>query len=360
MSLKIDVNYLSKEDLEYELAIRGFHEECSVEEMRSCLRRLLKLEREGKLIARSPRPINEEEEISTVERRIKDLKILLQDASSDKLQKIHRKVDATVTHLLNRATRIESTDPMITDRRSKALNKLLKVMELIMPLSTEEVAAEETIIPVQDRACATNSEDPPEQQNPNQQFSGQDVEDAEVETPHIGSRNLMFSRHDGRVLRTQTPIKDWGLKFSGGSGASLLAFLDDLDHYRQARNATERDLFYGAIDLFSGPALVWFRSVRKKVSSWEELEKKLREDFLEEDFEDGLLAEISNRTQNRNETFRMYVAVMESSFAQLPTPLSEARKLKIIMDNSLPYFYEKLRMYNPRSIEELLRCGSVT
>lgn len=67
------------------------------------------------------------------------------------------------------------------------------------------------------------------------------------------------------------PVSKWNIKFSGEmkiENFSLSAFLERVEETRIARNVTEQDLFNSAIDLFSGKALIWYRSIRKTVRDW--------------------------------------------------------------------------------------------
>ncbi|KAL1140015.1 hypothetical protein AAG570_006992, partial [Ranatra chinensis] len=160
------------------------------------------------------------------------------------------------------------------------------------------------------------------------------------------------------IRQTQVPVRDWGVSFSGdGQGPSLPSFLDDVDHYRRARHVSERDLFFRACDLFRGPAAIWYRSVRREVTSWEDLEDRLRQEFEDEDCEDRLMAEIMSRTQGPDEQFGTYVAIMKTYFSRLPSPLSETKKLHILKRGVSPYFYDRICVFDPISVDEFLERG---
>lgn len=93
----------------------------------------------------------------------------------------------------------------------------------------------------------------------------------------------------------------WGLKFRGAHNESLSAFLQSVDELCVARNVSQAQLMRSALDLFEGRAKQWYRSIRKSVNSWVELVSALKEEYQPHDYEEKLLEEIKNRTQEERE-----------------------------------------------------------
>lgn len=62
-------------------------------------------------------------------------------------------------------------------------------------------------------------------------------------------------------------VYKWNLHFCGDDNFSLNSFLDRVDELSVARKITKEDLLGSAIDLFSGRALLWYRSIRQSVKS---------------------------------------------------------------------------------------------
>ena len=91
------------------------------------------------------------------------------------------------------------------------------------------------------------------------------------------------------------PVCKWGLIFSGEASDDLCAFLERVKELVGDRNVSSRDLSHDAVDLFSGNALIWYRSVRDRLSDWNCLEKVFRKDFLPSDYDDLLWAQIKQR-----------------------------------------------------------------
>jgi len=158
--------------------------------------------------------------------------------------------------------------------------------------------------------------------------------------------------------RSSIPVKDWGLKFSGEKGGpSLFSFLEDVNHYRLARNVSPLELHKSAIDLFTGTALMWYKTIHQDVRSWEELVTLLKEEFVDDFYEEELMREINLRTQGKEEKLSTFIMIMKTYFSRLPTPLSEERKVRIIMKNMNPYYYDRMRGQNFLCINEVLRAG---
>lgn len=63
--------------------------------------------------------------------------------------------------------------------------------------------------------------------------------------------------------------------------------MERVDELRSARRISQDELFRSAVDLFTGPALIWYRSIRSTVDCWEALEA-VRRDFFPGDYDDEL------------------------------------------------------------------------
>lgn len=160
-----------------------------------------------------------------------------------------------------------------------------------------------------------------------------------------------------RVTVNNLAINKWNLKFDGESGLS--SFLERVDELRVARGVSEDQLFTAAVELFSGNALVWYRSVRDKVSSWDQLVSALRAAFLPADYEAALWEEIRNRSQGPYETVTVYIAVMENLFRRLPHVPCESTRLTFIRRNLQPYLHSQLALATVSSIAELTRVCKI-
>lgn len=154
--------------------------------------------------------------------------------------------------------------------------------------------------------------------------------------------------------RKLVPISQWGLKFSGGDNMSVNAFIERVVELKDARNATNQDLWRYAIDLFDGEALIWYRANREYVDNWDDLVTLLKRTFQKPFYQEELLLEINSRTQGKDESVIIYIAVMQNMFKRLPNRLTEQEKLTIILKNLQPYYQRALCRDEIYSISDLI------
>jgi hypothetical protein len=121
------------------------------------------------------------------------------------------------------------------------------------------------------------------------------------------------------VSTQQIPVCKWGITFSGKVlEMSVNSFLERVEEYRVARGVSTHELLASAIDLLEGPALIWYRSVRSTVHSWEEFVRLIRLEYLPFDYEHELWSEIRHRVQGAEESVGAYFACMINLFNRLP------------------------------------------
>jgi hypothetical protein len=334
MGSKIDVYRLNKEELEYELTVRGISGEATVEDMRKTLKQILQLESEGRVISRSPsKKLDPMSELSVCSQKLAGLEKQLETFGEKKSSSAYRRLDTQMTHVLNRVERIEPTDELGAEQRSDMLKALLRCFQRL----------EEKSEPTAEPGPRPDLESEPIRDGQSQRVSPPPMRQGSVQTV---------------VKKTQVPVKDWGITFSGTDlGLSVQAFVEEVEFLSRARNTPKEDLFPAAIDLFTGPAAIWFRAVYKEVSSWDELIVKLREEFEPPDYEEQLWEEIKGRTQGSEERIGLYVATMKNYFSRLRSPPSEKEKLRVIQRNLLPYFVDRLSLTQVESLDHLLTIG---
>ncbi|CAG4957097.1 unnamed protein product [Colias eurytheme] len=142
-----------------------------------------------------------------------------------------------------------------------------------------------------------------------------------------------------QILRHKlVPISQWGVQFSGDTSVSVNAFIERVNELKYARNATDEDLWRHAIDFFKGDALIWFRANREYIENWNELVILLKRNFQSPYYQEELLAEAKSRTQGSNESVVIYVSAMQNLFNRLPNKISEMEKIMIIIKNLQPYY----------------------
>lgn len=157
--------------------------------------------------------------------------------------------------------------------------------------------------------------------------------------------------------RHHVPVFKWGLQFNCNLNQSVGSFLQRVEELRRARGVSEEELFQSAVDLFQGTALIWYRSTLGRIKSWRELCKELRTVFQSPDYDIRLQREIMNRFQGQDEPIDLYIASMEGLFGRLTTQVGEDVRLRQLMDNMNPHLQDRLAMEEIRTIEELRSRG---
>ncbi|KOB65407.1 Gag polyprotein [Operophtera brumata] len=126
------------------------------------------------------------------------------------------------------------------------------------------------------------------------------------------------------------------LKFNGKSCVHV--FIQRMNEFCMSRNISHTKLLTYGIEMFTEQALHWYRSVKDDVNSWDDLTKLLVADFSQFDYDYRLVSEIRSRTQGDAENIVIYFAMMSELFSRLSKPMSEAEKLEILLHNIRPCY----------------------
>ncbi|XP_049866784.1 uncharacterized protein LOC126367339 [Pectinophora gossypiella] len=145
------------------------------------------------------------------------------------------------------------------------------------------------------------------------------------------------------------------LKYSGKT--CVRSFIQKVNEFIQVRNISKEKLLTFAYEIFTGDALHWFRCVKDRVESWDELVVLLKNDFGQKDYDYRLLAEIRARTQGEHENITIYLSIMHGLFARLDKALSQQDQLEIIRHNIRPCYASTLAaVSNITDLETLKQC----
>ncbi|KAG5862597.1 hypothetical protein JTB14_017174 [Gonioctena quinquepunctata] len=125
MEGKVEVNRLEKEELSYELDIRGITGLTTVDSMRKSLRNLLKLEKAGTSLTFPSYPFTFDEDSVYIERKISEIEILVTDFSDSETSSSFSKIYSKLLHVFERTERSVSTKDEEHSKRSTFLIKLL-------------------------------------------------------------------------------------------------------------------------------------------------------------------------------------------------------------------------------------------
>lgn len=335
MNKKSDIERLVKDELIYEIRIRGGIETGSVADLRKELRCLLKVEKNASFVLPSY-PYSYDEDVVAINLIISSLERDVETFVGTKGSSEYHKFEARLNHAQGRLERTVAETEEQRQAKSQLLMKLTRIAIVLedsvrktrrssvkssVPLDVTLISAVEGI-----SVNESSSEGENEEESPVESQSAKPI-----------------------------PVVHWKLKFSGeAKGNTLCGFLERVDELRIARNVSKGQLFRSAVDLFEGQALVWYRANRYSFSTWEELVVGLKQTFLPRDYDEKLYQEIRKRTQGDGENIAVYVAIMDSLFTRLSAKIPERTKLHILMKNITPFYQSQLALTNVDSITHLV------
>lgn len=389
---RVFVNYLLKDELSFELLIRGVDSTgLKVDDRRKLLRTQLRLEGSDPSLSKGYARVELDtpSELDICGSKLETLVSLIDEFRLKPLTSEYNKLYTRVMHVLTRvkyvpvAENIKETISKIESCCSNLLDSLSSIFENPeIHYNDLAVAMERSILSVQEGASM-----PPGDgvdvfvQNDGEHQESTRVDkkdtDAHASTPASPSheqepafvsrvRNLNFHPRPSVILAhnqpvmpgtsvPSVPVVKWNLKFCGdATRMGLNCFLERVEELQIARNVSDGQLLSSAVDLFEGQALIWFRSIRNRVHGWPELVKQLRLNFLPLDYDEELWSEIRARKQGSDEKPNLYVAVMINMFNRLTGSVADQDRLKYILKNLHPYYASHLSLVPITSIDELI------
>lgn len=378
------INGLLSDELTWELIIRNV--ECkssTVDQKRKILRMTIRSEKMDPSIKNTYKraDLDEEEELLICVQKLNELESLCKEFSKQPLSKNLKQLEARVQHTFDRLRYIKISEV----NKDRYINLESRCWELLDHLGD---IAEGTDILQNDVASFLEDKDKvlskgkhvtilenplcnipgtshssPSQivdHNPLKNKLERQVTDEFIP----GIRNLNFSNFDNSSLNRSScsdltyivPVSKWNIKFSGNTQKlGVNEFLERVNELRNARNVSSQQLFNSAVDLFEGQALIWYRAIKHRVSTWNELATLLRSDFLPLDYDEELWSEIRARKQGQDEKPSIFIAVMINLFHRLSSPPEMSQQLKQIIKNLHPYYASHLSLMEVESLDSLSR-----
>lgn len=325
----MDLQRLNRNELEYELNARGIKDVSgeTAASMRSKLRELMRNELFGQVAFDESFVPDFDGELSTCLAKIAELDNYVKTQTMISLHSNEsRYVDTKLRHLFSRLERLKSED--------EAFNR--NIRDLVTKLHEIESLYENKLGKDNSRPGSVA-------------LSSSSVRQDGGDPPTAVSTGL-------NIPRLRVPVHKWGIFFSGDKGSlSVNAFLERINELSLSRGVSTEDLKDSVVELLNGSALVWYRSVRDRLRTWDDFVEQLRRDFLPCDYEHDLWAEIRARKQGTNERVSEYVAAMLNLFSRLPKTPLESEKLAILSRNIAPYYIHGLGLQEIRTVEELVQ-----
>lgn len=344
--IKIEPDRLSKEELEYELNVRGITPQGTVKELVKILRECYSLENEGQTFNHELK-LNINDELVICRDKLKDVETFLNNSFTDKLI---RKIQSKLGHILYRIKRINPQEDDDIKSKSDLLSSALSCFQVFKKKQEIFKLKDREPLDMSFQQSLMNSPNyPPPQANlPNQTSSP-------VQQTNYSLQNLS-NQMNNLNLDPKIKISNWGLTFNGESDSclGLNAFLERVDELCEAKNVSKQYLFRSAVELFEGKALIYYRSLKHKINDWDTLCNVFKEEFLPRDYNEKLWEQIKSRTQGEKESIAIYVAYMTNIFNRLSIKVDESIKLKILRKNILPFYQNQLGLIDISSTDELI------
>jgi hypothetical protein len=311
----ISFNLLHKDELEYEITVRGSIPADSVTSMRAQIRSLQKELPSDEIISGDTDTV---EELNTIRVKFSELEdIIYKEIPKTTSLKSLNRLQALAHHLFHRLGRLYSDDDELSSQIAASverLDRILVKLDNIMHHFRSSLAESQHIssdIPVTNRNSTNASFD-----------SGS----------HVYKLNCRFNG--------KTCIK---------------AFLQRLDELCLSRGITAIQLFNSAAEIFTDEALCWYRGIRDEVYNWSELRSLMLDEYLPSDYDHRLMQEIRARTQGAGESIVNYLSIMQNYFSRLSKQVSDHEKLNIVLFNIRPFYTTQLALNPAESWTDLKR-----
>ena len=334
MDYKMEVNRLTKEELGYELRVRGISvtKTSDLDGMRKTYRQLIRFENNPSYV-KPAYPFTFAEYIKYAQDKINEIRTLINSFDGSATSAEYKKITTKLAHTLGRINRANGTTAADNNQKSETIISLLSLESELDSKLKESSKQSATLLDVSTLYSEPVSSD-------------------------SNSENLNSDSDSESIDKSIKPVpaSKWGLKFSGNfKDMFLSAFLERVKELRRARNISKKHLFSAAIDLLQDKALIWYRANRKQFSNWDELVQGLREEFQPVDYDDKLFEEIKHRTQGPTESIGIYISIMITLFSRLSVKVSEQTQLKILLRNISPGYQTPLSFVDVKSVAHLLK-----
>jgi hypothetical protein len=376
----MDPCFLLKDELEYELACRGVVLKSTVPVLKKLLTELMSAEQAQGSAREQTAPLIKSVtyELEVCSAKISVLSNYISELSGKPDRTLFKRLVSRLYHVQNRLVLVKH-DAEDDGIRKKALLEQCQV--LLDRLEGQDDIVEDENLTVDDKEVLQNTlgelgNKIIQKLESGAGSSSQTVCNSrvskEAELGDRENRSVSFAtgqwgddRGRSRLTRSSTfeedvprrklvPVYQWGLKFAGGISTCVNAFLERVSELKEARNATDDDLYRYAIDFFEGDALIWYRANKEYASDWYELVILLKQAFQKPYYQEQLLAEIRARTQGHTESVLIYISVLQNMFNRLPNRITENEKIMIISKNLLPYYQQAICRDNFGSVPEMV------
>ncbi|XP_037294465.1 uncharacterized protein LOC119189326 [Manduca sexta] len=391
----MDPQYLLKDEVEFELACRGYtHGGGLVSALKRILKKMIQVEstQEVSYAIKAPQSCTEtpELQLEICADKINAILCYVSELNEKPDQQLYKRLVSRLIHIVNRLKLVSPKDELEEEKKKLLLDKTALLMsdlevkdeledgdditpEMKEALQTSLGEDSKKILNLIDKKSIVAPTAPSTSKSENEiasksqrqnyedkkvNFAQDDLDLADFNNEKFRHSKLFNSTtfEDDRPPCKQklVPISQWGVHYSGDNSCSVNAFIERVDELKEARNATDLDLWRHAIDFFKGDALIWFRANREYVNDWKELVILLKRTFQAPYYQEELLAEAKSRTQGKHESVLIFIAVLQNMFNRLPNKIPETEKIMIIVKNLQPYYQRAVCRDTFTSIADLI------
>lgn len=378
----MDIHFLHRDELLFELACRNVHISSSVVILKKVLKELLVSESKGINKYELKAPIqtieNPKNELDLCTHKIQMLKSIISELDCKPDKVYFRRLFSRLLHIKNRlsfivadsSSLITLKDDLVQQVESQLNNLEIKddLVETEVLTLVDKTRLEETLGEL-GKSIINKLENNELEEGCNSKLPEPKIHMMPLRD-EVFHDNIIAHRSEKRLARSSTinygddiiqksknklvPISQWGVRFSADGNFSVHAFLERIDELKDARNATDDDLWRYAIDLFEGDALIWFRANRSFIKSWDELKAILKRTFQNPYYQEELMDTIKKRTQGCKESVTIFISIMQNMFNRLPTKIAEYSKVNLVKRNLLPYYQQAICRDEFESLAELV------
>ncbi|XP_047523334.1 uncharacterized protein LOC125061777 [Pieris napi] len=370
----MDPQYLLKDEVEFELACRGYVQPGGfASALRLILRKMMFVEQSQEVSYEIKLPSgyikNPNKDLDVCSNKLDTILRYISELNEKPDKQLYKRLVSRLSHIVNRLNLMEPLDEIDKDKRTVLIDKAIVLLselenkdeiedddkitsemkellhksigedskkvlnEIDNDCPSTSIGEHKTTLPNNDNIALLN-------QQKRVSFGHDIFEEGHLSDKFINLPLNSTSREDNNTIRKNklVPISQWGVYISGDGKFSVNAFIERVFELKDARNATDEDLWRHAIDFFKGDALIWFRANREYIRNWEELVSILKRTFQSPFYQEELLAEARSRTQGSNESVLIFVSVMQNLFNRLPIKITEREKISVIVKNLQPYF----------------------
>lgn len=163
--------------------------------------------------------------------------------------------------------------------------------------------------------------------------------------------------NDRRARWLRVPVNKWRVNFSGDSrGPTVTQFLNRIEILAKNNAVSEHELLCQANFFFKegSEAEEWYYTFCHKFSTWTAFKHHLRLRFEQPNKDRVIERQMLDRRQVPTETFNAFLGSIEKLAQQLSKPMSESRKLDILMENMRDAYKPFLTIYRIDRIEDLV------